>query len=109
MILIFSTVNIQQTIIKIYFIAISPFSFLILLIWVLSLCSLDSLAKGLPYLVDFLKEPAPGFVDSLYSSFCFYLFYFSTEFENFLLSTPLGYICFFVVVVLKLSGVMSSC
>jgi hypothetical protein len=87
----------------------SPFLFLILLVWILSLCLLISLAEDLSNLVDFLKEPAPRFVDSLYSSFCFYLFYFSTEFENFLLSTPLGYICFFVVVVLKLSGVMSSC
>lgn len=43
----------------------SPFSFLISLIWIFSLCPLVSLAKGLLYLVDFLKEPAPGFVDSL--------------------------------------------
>ena len=41
----------------------SPFSFLILLIRILSLCPRVSLAI---YLVDFLKEPAPGLVDSLY-------------------------------------------
>ena len=83
MILIFSTVNIQQTIIfKIYFIVMAPFSFLILLIWILSLYPLVSLAKGFIYLVDFLKELAPGFVDSLHSSFCFYLVNFSPEFVS---------------------------
>ena len=38
----------------------SHFAFLILLIMILSLCSL---CKGLIYVVDFLKEPAPGLVD----------------------------------------------
>ena len=74
-------------------VVMSPFSFLILLIRILSLCPLVSLAKGLSgfiYLVDFLKESAPGFVDSLYSPFCFYLV------DYFLLSTPLGCICFFL-------------
>jgi hypothetical protein len=42
------------------------------------------------YLVDFLKEPAPGLVDSLYSSFYFYLVDFSPEIDYFLPSTPLG-------------------
>jgi hypothetical protein len=120
-------------------VVMSPHSFLILLIWILSLCPLVSLAKGLStffvvvclfvfrdrvslcspgcpgthsvdqaglelrnppapasqvlglkactitaslgfiYLVYFLKEPAPGLVDSLYSSFCFYLADFSPE------------------------------
>ena len=32
-----------------------------------------SLAKVFIYLVDLLKEPAPGLVDSLYSSFLFLL------------------------------------
>ena len=51
-------------------VVMSPFSFLILLIRMLSLCPLVSLAKGLSiYLVDFLKEPAPRLVDSLNSSF----------------------------------------
>jgi hypothetical protein len=84
----------------------SPFSFLVLLIWILSLCPLVSLAKGLIYLVDFLKEPAPGFVDALYSSFCLYLVDFSPEFDYVLLPNPLEYICFFFV--LELSGVLSS-
>jgi hypothetical protein len=44
---------------------ISPFSFLNLLIWILSLCPLVSLAKGLIYRAYFLQEPALGFVDSL--------------------------------------------
>ena len=58
---------------KIYFTVISSFYisdfiFLILLIRILSLCPLVSLV----YLVDFLKETAPGLVDSVYSSICFY-------------------------------------
>jgi hypothetical protein len=65
----------------------SSFSFLILLIRILSLCPLVSLAN---YLVDFLKEPAPGLVDSLNSSFCFHLVDFSHKFGYFLQSTPLG-------------------
>jgi hypothetical protein len=69
---------------------ISPFSFLILLIRILSLCPLVSLAKGLIYFVDFLKEPLPSLVDSLYRSFCFHLIDFSPEFDYFLPSTPLG-------------------
>jgi hypothetical protein len=55
--------NKQNNYFKIYFVVMSSFSLLILLIWILSLCPLVSLAKGLIYLVDFLKEPAPGFVD----------------------------------------------
>ena len=43
--------------------------------------------QGFIFLVDFLKEPAPGFVDSLYTSFCFYLVDFSPEFDFF--SCPL--------------------
>jgi hypothetical protein len=54
-----------------------------------------SLATGLSILLIFLKGPAPGLVDSLYSSFCFYLVDFSPEFDCFLPSTPLGCICFF--------------
>ena len=117
-------------------VVMSPFSFLILLIRMLSLCPLVSLAKGLSILLissknqllvllilcivlfvstwlisgpsliiscfrgqhqdqtvlvqNFLREPALGFVDYLYSSFCFYLVYFSPEFDYFLSSTPLG-------------------
>jgi hypothetical protein len=67
----------------------SPFSFLILLIRMLSLYPLMNLAKGLIYLVDFLKEPAPPLVDSLNSSF-FHLADFAPKFDYFLLTTPLG-------------------
>ena len=66
----------------------SPFSFLILLIRMLSLCPLVSL--GFIYLVDFLKEPAPPLVNSLNSSSCFHLVDFAPEFDYFLPSTPLG-------------------
>ena len=52
--------------------------------------------SGFIYLVDFLKEPSPVFVDSLYSSFCFYLVDNSTEFDYFLLSNPFVCICFFL-------------
>ena len=37
-----------------------------------------------------LKEPAPGFIDSLLGSLCFYLIDFSPEFDDFLPSTPPG-------------------
>ena len=66
------------------------FLFLILLIRMLSLCPLVSLAKGLVYLLVFLKEPAPALVDSLNSSFCFHLVDFSHMYDYFLLSTLLG-------------------
>ena len=71
-------------------IVMSPFSFLILLIRILSLCLLVSLAKGLSVLLIFVKEPTPGLVDSLNSSFSFHLVDFIPEFDYFLLSTPLG-------------------
>ena len=52
--------------------------------------------EGFIYLVDFLKELAPGLVDSLNSSFCSHLVDFSLEFDYFLPSTPLGRIYFFL-------------
>ena len=83
---------------------ISPFSFLILLIWILSLCPLVSLAKDLSILLIFSNNQLlPGLVDfvcvcvCVCSSFCFYLVDFSPEFDYFLLSTPLGCICFFLL------------
>jgi hypothetical protein len=45
---------------------------------------------GFIYLVDFFKEPAPGLVDPLFSSFCFHLDDFCPKFDYFLLFTPLG-------------------
>ena len=75
-------------------VVMSPFLLLILLIWILSLCPVVSLAKDLSILLIFLKEPAPGFVDSLYSSLCLFLVDFSTEFDYFLPSTHLECICF---------------
>jgi hypothetical protein len=58
MILIFSNVNIQKknNYFKIYFVAISPFLFLILLIWIVSLCPLVSLGKDLSILLIFSKK-----------------------------------------------------
>jgi hypothetical protein len=60
----------------------SPFSFLILLIWILSLCSLVSLAKGLSILLIFSKNQI--LVLLILCSFCFYLVDFSPEFDYFL-------------------------
>ena len=57
---------------------------------------LVGLTKGFINLVDFLEEPAPGFIDSLYGSLCFYLVDFSPGFDYFLMSTPLWCICFFL-------------
>ena len=58
MILIFSTVifNKQNNYFKIYFIVMSPFLFLILLILIRSLCPLVSLSKGLSILLIFSKN-----------------------------------------------------
>jgi hypothetical protein len=83
------------------------FSFLILLIWILSLCPLVSLAKGLIYLFDFLKEPALGLVDSLYSSFCFYLVDFSPEFYYLVQSN--SFCVYLLLFVLELLVVLESC
>ena len=41
---------------SVYSVVISPFSILILLIWILSLCPLVSLAKGLSILLIFSKN-----------------------------------------------------
>ena len=76
-------------------VVMSPLSFLVLLIWILFLCPLVSLAKGLSILLIFSKNHLLV-VDSLNSSFCFHLVDFSPEFDYFLLSTPLGRICFLV-------------
>jgi hypothetical protein len=88
-------------------VVMSPVSFLILLIRMLSLCSLVRLAKSFIYVVDFLKEPAHGLVDSLYSSFCFYLVDFSHEFDYFLqvYSSGVNLLPF----ILELLGILSSC
>jgi hypothetical protein len=83
----------------------SPFSFLILLIRILSLCPQVSLAKSLSILLIFSKKKkkkkknnnnkkktAPALVDSLYSSFYFYFVDFSPEFDYFLQSTPSAWV-----------------
>jgi hypothetical protein len=75
----------------------SSFSFLNLLICILSLWYLVSLAKGLYILLIFFKETAPSFVDTLYSSFYFYLVDFSPGIDYFLPSIPFGCICFLVL------------
>jgi hypothetical protein len=61
------------------YVVMSPFSFLILLNRMLSLCLLASLSNSLSILFYFLKNTAPGLVDSLNSSFCFHLFDFIPE------------------------------
>jgi hypothetical protein len=65
------------------------FSFMILLIWILSLSPLESLTKDLSILLIFSKEVTTGFLDSFYSSLCSYLVDFCPEFDYFLLSTPI--------------------
>ena len=80
-------------------VVISPFSFLILLIRLLSLCPLVGLDMGLSNLMIFLKNKTKqttttttdlGLADSLYSSFCFHLVDLSPKFDYFLTSTPFG-------------------
>jgi hypothetical protein len=77
-------------------VTISPFSFLILLIWILSQDPLVNLDKGLCILLIFSKNKHLVFLIFLYSSFCFYLADFSPEFDYFLMSAPFGCICFFL-------------
>ena len=59
----------------------SPFSFIILLIWIRSLCPLISLIKELFIWLIFFKELDPGIGDSLYSSLCYLLIGFSPQFD----------------------------
>ena len=54
------------------------------------MCVTTEMDVAFIYLVDFLKEPAFGFVDSLYCSDCFFLVDFCPEINYFLLSNPLG-------------------
>jgi hypothetical protein len=65
-------------------VVMSPFSFLILLIRILSLCPLVCLAKGICILLIFSKNHL--LVYSLNSSFSFYLVDSIPEFDYFLLS-----------------------
>ena len=67
-----------------------PFSFLIFLIRMLSLCPLVRLAKGLYILLIFSKNLLLDWLIFLNSSSCFHLVDFAPEFDYFLLSTPLG-------------------
>jgi hypothetical protein len=69
----------------------SPFSFLILLICILSLCPLVSLAKGLSILLIFSKNQLLVLLIFffLYSSFSFFLVDLNPEFDYFLPSIPL--------------------
>jgi hypothetical protein len=90
-------------------IVMSPFSFLILLIWRLSLCPLVSQAKGLPILLIFSKDQLLTLL-----ILCIVLFV-----SNWLISALsliisyclllLGMFTFFVVVVLGLSDVLLYC
>jgi hypothetical protein len=73
----------------------SPFSILILLIRILTLCPLVSLAKGLPILLIFSKKQLLDLL-ILCIVLCLYLVDFSPEFDYFLRSTPLRCICFFL-------------
>ena len=71
-----------------------PFHFWIFLIWVEPLCLLVIMAKCLSIFLIFLKNQLLFFWLFVHF-FCFNLVDFSTEFDYFLTSTPLGCICFF--------------
>jgi hypothetical protein len=84
----------------------SPFSFLVLLIWILSLCPLVSLAKGLSIFLIFLKKKLLVLV-----IFCTFLFVSiclisGPEFDYFCHLLLLGVL---VLLYLELSGVLLSC
>ena len=69
----------------------SPFSFLIVLIRILSLCPVESLAKGLS-IIDFHKKNLLFWL-ILHIVLFVWLVDFSSEFDYFMLSTPPGLIC----------------
>ena len=72
-------------------VVISPFSFLIVLIWFFSLCFLMSLANSLSVLFYPLKEAAFCFVDFCYGLFYFFCIYFCPNFSDFFPFTNLGF------------------
>ena len=72
-------------------VVISPFSFLILLIWFFSLCFLMSQANGLSILFIFSKKPAFSFVDFCYGLFCFFCIYLWLTFKISFLLLTLGF------------------
>jgi hypothetical protein len=78
----------------------SPFLFLILLIWILSLCPLVSLAKGLSIFLISSKNQL-----LVWLILCIVLFV-SIWFDYFLVYSSWVYLLLFV---LELSGVLSSC
>jgi hypothetical protein len=88
-------------------VVMSPFSFLILLIWILFLYPLVNLAKDLLIMLIFSEHQLLVSLIFLYTSFCFYLVDFSSDFDYFLACIPLGCSCF--IFVLELSNALSSC
>ena len=75
-------------------VVISPFSFLVLLIWFFSLLFLMSLAKGLS-IVYLLKETAFNFINLHYCFFHFFFIYFCLDLYDFFPSTNFGLFLFF--------------
>jgi hypothetical protein len=68
----------------------SPFSFLVLLIWILPLSPLVSLARDLSIILLILSKNHLLVLLILCSFLCFYLVDFCPEFDYFLPSIPLG-------------------
>ena len=74
----------------------SPFSFLILFIWILSLCPLVSLPKDLSILLIWSKNQLLVLlILCIVSSIFFNLVDFRPEFHDFVMCTSLACICFF--------------
>ena len=71
-----------------------PFSFMILLIWVLSPFFLCKSGYRFIDLIYLFKVPAFSFIDLLFSSLCFY---FCPELCDFFPSTDLGFNLFFLL------------
>ena len=72
---------------------LSPFSFLTLLIWILTLCLLISLDKGLSiFWIFFFKKQL--LVSLILGMIWFYFIYLGLQFDYFLPSTPLEWVCF---------------
>jgi hypothetical protein len=80
---------------------LSPFSLLILLIWIYSLCFLVTLDQGLSILLTFSKDQVFVSLIFLHCSLLLLFYWFLTLFDYFILfiflaSTPFGCVCFFL-------------
>jgi hypothetical protein len=95
----------QNNYFKIYFAIMAPFSFLILLIWILSLCPLVSMSNGLSILLIFSKNQ---FLVLLILCIVIFVSIWLLSVLSLIISCHLLLLDLFAFFVLELSGVLSS-